>query len=137
MKYLFRKISNHLKNYCRLNITHYEMINIVVALNLWGVEWSGKKVLIKTDNMAVVSICTTGYTRDNQLAAYARNIWLLTAIYDIELVVAHVAGRDNNIADLLSRWSNSDFNKSALEKWVQQPIWFKINDSHFEIKQHI
>ena len=59
------KIPNHLKNDCRLNTTH-EMKNIVVALNLWGVKWSGKKVLIKTDNMAVVSICITGYTRDNQ-----------------------------------------------------------------------
>ena len=64
-------------------ITHYEMVNILVAIRTWGKQWESKRVVIKTDNMAVVEICRSGYTRDVHLAAIVRNIWLLTAQYDI------------------------------------------------------
>ena len=40
-----------------LSITHFEMINILVVLRLWGEQWTGRSVIIKTDNMAVVNVC--------------------------------------------------------------------------------
>ena len=103
-------------------ITHYEMVNILVAIRTWGKQWESKRVVIKTDNMAVVEICRSGYTRDVHLAAIVRNIWLLTAQYDIELSVCHVCGRNNEIADLLSRWCNSQGNIEKLNMWVKNPI---------------
>ena len=54
----------------QLNITHFEMVNMIIAVKLWGHQWKHQKVSIKTDNMAIVQICTNGYTRDMTLATY-------------------------------------------------------------------
>ena len=136
-KVYYAKIPQELRDADYLNITHFEMINIIVALNLWAKEWKGKKVLVKTDNMAVVSVCTSGFTRDCHLAAYIRNIWLLTATYDVELIVSHVAGKENNIADLLSRWSNTESDTQKLSQWVTEPHWCIIPESYFRIDYNI
>ena len=79
------------------------MLNIIVVLNLWGDQWHGKRINLLVDNAAVVTICKTGFTRDANLAMYARNILLLTALHDIELGVTHIPGYVNKQTDLLSR----------------------------------
>ena len=60
------------------------MMNIVVALRIWSAEWAVKKVVLNTDNMSVVNICNSGFTRDKHSAVFIRNIWFLTASFDIE-----------------------------------------------------
>ena len=69
-----------------------------------GQQLVRKKVVLYTDNKAVVSIYNQGYTRDKLLATIARNIWLYTAEKDIQLQVIHLPDKDNVTADLLSRW---------------------------------
>ena len=59
------------------SITHCEKINILVVLRTWDSYWTIKRVVIKSDNMAVVKISKNGYTRDIHLASFARNIWLV------------------------------------------------------------
>ena len=41
------------KNYNNYNIVHLEVLNIVVALKVWAVHWSNKRI---SDNMAVVEV---------------------------------------------------------------------------------
>ena len=130
-------LPNALKNDRDFNITHYEMINIIVALRLWGAEWSHQKVLLKTDNIAVVSICNTGYTRDQHLARMVRNIWLLTAEHDICLQVAHIAGKQNTIADLLSRWEGTPTQIEKIHEYTDKPRWYKVQELHFQLNIHI
>ena len=43
-----------------VNIASLEMINILVALKVWHVQWSGHRVLIHCDNQVVVSALNTG-----------------------------------------------------------------------------
>ena len=71
--------------------------------------------------MAVVQICINGYTRDMILATYVRNLWLITAKYDIELVVIHIDSTNNVVADVLSRWKGSNNDYSVLEQHVKTP----------------
>ena len=120
-----------------LSITHYEMVNILVVLRLWGQKWRGRSVVIKTDNMAVVNICKSGYTRDMELAAYIRNIWFITASLDIRLVVEHIRGKENVTADLLSRWTGSQTDKQLLDKLVGNPTWCEVTQEHFMIDYDI
>ena len=87
-----------------LHITQLEMLNVVVALKIWAKLWADKKVKIHCDNQAVVEVLTTGKTKDPFLATCVRNIWLIIAIFNIEIIVIHVPGKHNQIADLLSRW---------------------------------
>ena len=113
-----------------LTITHYEMLNIIVALNIWKEEWRNKRI--------VVTICKTGYTRDSHLAAYARNIWLITSVYDIELCFTHIPGHTNQQADLLSRWEEGSVTHlQRLKKLVPNFQWQTVWESYFEVNTEI
>ena len=61
------------------------MLNILVALRVWAKQWASKKILLKCDNQAVVSVLNSGKTQDLTLAAMARNINMLLAVEEIEL----------------------------------------------------
>ena len=104
-------------------IVHLQMLNIMVALKVWGQHWCNKCVEIKCDNLAVVSVLQEGKARDPLLAAFARNIWLLTSIFNIQLKVSHIFGKDNQIADLLSRWWETKNNEQKLNSLLPNYKW--------------
>ena len=89
------------KNYKNMGIVHMEMVNIVVALRAFVPMWSGKCILVKCDNEAVVHVLSAGRTKDPFWGACARNVWFWAAQQDIEVSYVHVLGRNNQIADLL------------------------------------
>ena len=62
-----------------------------------------------------MDILSVGRDKDSVLATCARNLWLLTAHYNIALVVSHVEGRENTVADLLSRWSDTQEDHARLQ----------------------
>ena len=114
------------KNYKNMGIVHMEMVNIVVALRAFGPMWSGKLILVKCDNEAVVHVLSAGHTQDPFLGACARNVWYWAAQHDIEVSYVHVLGRNNQIADLLSRWSDSAACFKKLYQYVKDPIWIPV-----------
>ena len=119
--------------YKEMGIVHLEMINVLVALKLFKSMWSGKKVLIKCDNQAVVTVLTSGRTKDPFLGACARNVWFTAALADVELQYTHVLGKYNRTADLLSRWQNSASNVLELSSLVQDPVWLNVKMQDLEI----
>ena len=50
------------------NIAYLEMINILVAIKVWHIQWANHSILIKCDNQAVVLVLATGRTRDQTMA---------------------------------------------------------------------
>ena len=56
------------------------------------------------DNMAVVEILNTGKIRVDFLATCASNVWLITIIFNIGIILVHVDGKSNTMADLLFIW---------------------------------
>ena len=111
-----------------LKIVHLEMLNILVAMRKWKRFWSHSKVKIFCDNMAVVQVVGSGKAKDPYLAACLRNLWLLTASFDIELTVEHIQGVKNTTADFLSRlYSNNGSNMSELARLQKEYIWEPIS----------
>ena len=119
--------------YMDLNIVHLEMLNILVALRVWNSTWAKSKVCIACDNEAVVHVLNSGKTRDLTLAAIARNIQLQVATWDINLQVNHIAGKDNHIADLLSRWSLMGDSQVKLNRLLPQHQWVEIQQTHLHL----
>ena len=74
----------------------------LIALKVWGSQWAGSHVLLFCDNAAVVQVVDNGKTKDLLLATCLRNIWMITAIYDIKISIRYIAGSKNVILDLLS-----------------------------------
>ena len=101
------------------------MLNILCALRVWGKHWLRQKIKIYCDNLAVVQILNTGKARHAEMAAIARNIFMLASRSDIQLVVVHIPGKSNVIADLLSRWQTVSNAKEKLEAIIE-PVWAKI-----------
>ena len=71
------------------------------------------------------------------MAAISRNIFMLCAQFDIFLVLQHVAGKENTLADLLSRWSDSSSDRDKLNDLLPSPIWLTVTDEQFWVDNTI
>ena len=117
-----------------LTIVHWEMINILIALRLWGRHWVHSSIEIFCDNLAVVQVITSGKPRDPILGACIRNIWLLLAVLDIDLRIQHISGKKNIIADLLSRlFSNKPIDLSLFHQLQEYFIWDRVPYTCFKL----
>ena len=80
----------------------------------------------------------TSKTRDPFLGACIRNIWLLTAYYDISLQIQHIRGKDNVEADLLSRlYSDKPVDQRLLHELKSNYIWDNVLPHHFDLNLFI
>ena len=85
------------------SIAHLELLNVVVAIKVWGEQWATRKVLIYCDNMSPCLALRIGRLRDYFMQDCTREVFLCCATWDIELTVEHRAGRLLVRADALSR----------------------------------
>ena len=115
------------------SIVQLEMVNILLAVRLFQAHWASRKVLIKCDNEAVVSVLRSGKTKDPYLGACARNIWYVCALADIDVQYVHIRGLNNRVADLLSRWSGSGKDSIELQMYVKNPVWVPVNMNFLDI----
>ena len=105
------------RGFMNWSIVHLEMVNILIAIRLFKFLWKGRKVLIKCDNEAVVSVLKTGRTK----------VWYDSSISDIDLQYTHIRGTENKVADLLSRWQGTREQIDWLYSRVEQPIWLEVS----------
>ena len=74
-----------------------------------------------------MDILTYGRARDSLMATCACDIWLLTALYNISLMVVHIEGQKYSVADLLSRWTYTENNVETLYTFIPHPIWMNTH----------
>ena len=110
-----------------------EMINILVAMRVGGVAWVDKRVKIWCDNKAVVDIIGGNKTRDGELAAILREILMIQARHNIQLVVQHVMGSSNEIADALSRVNMQKSVDCKLDLLQKGYIEYVVDSSAFTL----
>ena len=108
------------------------LVNILLAVRLFQAHWAGRKILIKCDNEAVVSVLMSGRTKDPHLGACAHNIWYVCALVDIDVHYVHIRGLDNRVADL-SCWTGSGSDVSELHLYIQDPVWIPVDRRFLEI----
>ena len=124
------------RGFAYLDIVHLEMVNIVMALRLFVHFWSGTRILVKCDNDTVVKVLNAGKARDPFLRACACNIWYISALADIDLQYVHVLGKNNTVADLLSRWQYSEQNVIQLKQFIDNPVWLPVDYAlYFQIQK--
>lgn len=101
----------------QLHINALEMLTVVVCLKLWGTKLRGKRIIIKCDNQVTVTVINTGRSRNQFLQSCLREICFVAAINEFELRAVHIAGVDNRLADMLSRWHlHSNYAKTFFEE---------------------
>ena len=77
-----------------------EWLPLVLACAVWDSSWKNRRVVVHCDNEAAVTVLNSGYARDMHLL---RALFFIKAIYQIELKATHIPGKDNVIADAISR----------------------------------
>ena len=85
-----------------------------------------------------MQVVKTSKTKDRFLCLCLRNIWLLTAIYDIDLHVDHIAASSNVITDTLSRiHSENPVNQAILRELEHNYIWETVKITHFNLNKFV
>jgi hypothetical protein len=85
------------------NIMLLELYPIVIALETWSTEMQNKKLVIHTDNLALVAVLRKQTSKDNITMCLVRRLVLVCLCMNILLHVLHVPGVQNGPADALSR----------------------------------
>ena len=66
-------------------------------------EWSGKTVLLFTDNWATACAVESGRAEDPLIRGALRELWYWAATRDVDIVVRHIPGQSMGVVDALSR----------------------------------
>ena len=103
-----------------LPIATKELIPVILAAAMWGKHWTGKIVLFKVDNTAVVEAINATFCKDLHLMHLIRLLVFFAAYHNFWFHAAHIAGRDNRLADALSR-NNISFFSSQVPQPLPQP----------------
>ena len=103
------------------NIATLELIPIVVATAVWGKHWQGLSVQCKCDNQAVVHALNNRSCRDPSLMHLLRTLFFFEAHFQFSLQAVHIAGKDNNLADDLSRNNLSSFMQACPQSPAKSP----------------
>ncbi|XP_069133139.1 uncharacterized protein [Argopecten irradians] len=85
------------------HITVKEFFAIVLALEIWGPALRNKCVVLHCDNMAVVDIINKQTSKDSTLMVLVRRFVLMSLRLNILFSAEHIPGKDNILADHLSR----------------------------------
>ena len=96
-----------------LSISELEINIILLAFRKWEAHLSGTTVQVRSENEATVITIKTGSTRNLFIADCIRELWFICATEDIDLLISHIPGKDNNIADMLSHRFSSESHAQA------------------------
>ncbi len=88
----------------------------MAAIKTFAPSMQGHIVRVQCDNSAAVAVLQTGRGQCPILLACAREVWKHTAPNNISIRVEHIPGKQNNLADLLSRAHKSTNTTKQLEQ---------------------
>ena len=86
-----------------LSIAVKELIPVVLAAATFGHQWSGKVVEFVVDNAAVVEVIKATYSKELHLMHLIRLLVFFAAKHNFWFTASHIPGKENIVADSLSR----------------------------------
>ncbi len=105
------------------SISWMELFPIIVAVVLWGDRLAGKRIILRSDNAGVVAILNKLTSRCPEIMKLVRFLVLQCLKVNLAFTAKHIPGKDNNIADSLSRFQMGRFREEApLAKQTGIPV---------------
>ena len=101
------------------DIAWKELYAIACAVNTWGHNWARKKMLFHCDNSAVVSIWNKGSTRSRKIMTLVCMLYFCDACYNMHVMITHITGTNNGIADAISHFQMDCFRSLAPQANLQ------------------
>lgn len=114
----------HVKKFTTIH--ELEAINILVAIRtlMPPTPSTPFEIVVWTDNSASAWALHTGRTRDNTLAACAREIWLIASLANHTITIRHKPGKDLPLADALSRAAQDKHKARTAAALIKQGALF-------------
>ena len=85
------------------NIALLELYPVYAALHSWITELSNSTIRVYTDNMALVSMLNSMYSKDRKINTLLKHCALLIMEHNVVVRAVHIRTEDNTIPDRLSR----------------------------------
>ena len=85
------------------SIAQKELLPMVITCAIWGANWRGETVAARSDNMTAVAVISSRSSRDPELMHLLRCLFFFEARHSFRLEATHIPGKDNVLADDLSR----------------------------------
>ena len=104
----------------KINIAFLELFSVLVSVSSWGDILRHCQIVGFTDNEAIVSIWSSGSSKEPNLMALVRVLFFLSVEFNCSITFHHVPGKWNLFADLLSRLQVQEF-KLACPTAAPQP----------------
>jgi len=116
------------KSCVKYSIAWMEFFPIVVAVVLWGNTLRGKRVVLRTDNQSVVDIINKQTSRCPSIMKLVRFFVLQCMKCNLAFCARHIPGKNNKVADALSRFQMERFREEApgaelRETRIPQFLW--------------
>ena len=86
------------------DIVWKELYAIVSAVNTWGHHWARHKILFHCDNNTMVDVWRRGSICCKEIMTLIRLLYFCAARFNMHVMITHIAGVDNVIADAISRF---------------------------------
>ena len=97
------------------SISFKELFAGLLAAAVWGKRWGGSRVQWSCDNQPAVYAVNGRSCRDKDMMTLVRCLFFLEAWFSFELLALHLPGRENTLADDLSRNRLSAFLSKAIQ----------------------
>ena len=85
------------------HINYKEVLALAPAADLWGHLWTGKRILVYSDNQAAVGILNRGTAKDPFVMSVMRRIFWLSVWFNFRIRAIYYPGYLNIVADAASR----------------------------------
>ena len=95
------------------SIAWLELFPVIVAMVLWGRELKAKRIAVRSDNKGVVDILNKKTSKCPMIMRLVRFFVLQCLKHNVAFLSSHVPGKQNNIADALSRFQMDRFRRIA------------------------
>lgn len=104
---------------CSLHINYKEAFMILQAAKRWAPYWSRQRIILKSDSEVAAAIVNKGTTPCPIIMEWLRELFWLSEYYDFHLIVDHIPGSLNVIADSISRLDET-CHQDTLRAWLSQ-----------------
>lgn len=96
-----------------ISILWQELFAINIACHLWGPLWVSKRIEFYCDNQDVVEVINSKRSKIPRVMDLVRDLTLCTLQHNFYFRAVHIPGKNNEIADALSRFQMERFHRLA------------------------
>ena len=100
-------------NCCHTIITIKELLPIVIAVEIYSQTLSNRHICFHCDNIAVVHIINKQTSKEKTVMKLFRRLVVTALKLNITLFAEHIPGKNNSLADFLSRLQVNEFQRAA------------------------